>query len=130
MKKMIAVVLLILGSATLALGQDPGWPRQITKQGSTLIYYQPQVDNWKNFKDINWRMAFSLTPAGGKEVVGVAELQGQTDVDNDRKMVMITNLKILRTNFPSLDPARFAQMDQLVRTFLPPFISISLLIVF
>ncbi len=126
MKKMIAVVLLILGSATLALGQDPGWPRQITKQGSTLIYYQPQVDNWKNFKDINWRMAFSLTPAGGKEVVGVAELQGQTDVDNDRKMVMITNLKILRTNFPSLDPARFAQMDQLVRTFLPPFISISL----
>jgi hypothetical protein len=80
MEKMIAVVLLILGSATLALGQDPGWPRQITKQGSTLIYYQPQVDAWRNFTDISWRMAFSLTPSGGKEVVGVKTDSGITAV--------------------------------------------------
>ncbi|MBN2437439.1 MAG: hypothetical protein JXL20_02445 [Deltaproteobacteria bacterium] len=56
----------------------------------------------------------------------MVELQGHTDVDNDKKMVMITNLKILRINFPSLEPARAAQMDQLVRTFLPSFVSISL----
>lgn len=29
---------------------DPGWPRQIVKQGATLVYYQPQVDEWQGFK--------------------------------------------------------------------------------
>src|ERR1022692_132113 len=126
MKKLIAASLLILVSANVALGQDPGWPRQLTKQGSTLIYYQPQVDDWKDFTDLTWRMAFSLTPAGGKQVVGVVELQGHTDIDNDNKMVFISNLKITKTNFPSLDPATAAAMDQLTRTFLPPTVTISL----
>jgi hypothetical protein len=120
----LVLILTLLGLSSAA--QDPGWPRQLTKQGSTFIYYQPQVDDWKYFTDLTWRMAFSLTPAGGKQVVGVVEMQGHTDVDNDSKMVMITNLKILKTNFPSLEPVRAAQMDQLVRTFLPPFVSISL----
>src|SRR3981081_93559 len=85
----------ILLSASASRGtEDPGWPRQITKQGSILIYYQPQVDDWKNFSNLTWRMAFSLTPAGGKKVIGVAEMQGHTDVDNDTKMVYINELKI------------------------------------
>lgn len=125
-KYIVASLVLMMVSATVSAAKDPGWPRQIVKQGSTLIYYQPQVDDWKNFTDLDWRMAFSLTPAGGKEVVGVVELQAHTEVDNDKKMVVITHLKILRTNFPSLEPVRAAQMDQLLRTFLPTSVSISL----
>jgi hypothetical protein len=109
-----------------AVAQDPGWPRQITKQGNTLLYYQPQVDEWKDFAEITWRMAFSLIPAGGNEVVGVVEAQGHTDVDTDNKVVLISNLKIIGTRFPSLDPASAAQMDQLVKKFLPPSVTISL----
>ena len=78
MKILMAASLLILASVGVALGQDPGWPRQITKQGSTLVYYQPQVDDWKGFTDLTWRMAFSLTPAGGRQVVGVVEMEGQS----------------------------------------------------
>lgn len=126
MKILMTASLLILASVGVALGQDPGWPRKITKQGSTLVYYQPQIDDWKGFTDLTWRMAFSLTPAGGKQVVGVVELEGHTDVDNDQKMVFISNLTITKTYFPSLDPASAAQMDQLTRTFLPPVVSISL----
>lgn len=126
MKELIAAWLLILVSVTVALGQDPGWPRQVTKQGSTLIYYQPQVDDWKNFTDLTWRMAFSLTPAGGKQAVGVMQLQGHTDVDNDKKMVLISSLMATKTHFPSLDPAGAAKMDQLTRTFLPPSVLMSL----
>jgi hypothetical protein len=126
MKKICIAFLLILFLTSMASAEDPGWPRQLTKAGSTLIYYQPQVDEWKDFSDLSWRMAFSLTPAGGKEVVGVVELQGHTDVDNDDKMVLISNLKITDTHFPSLDPASTRQMDQLVRTFLPPTITVSL----
>jgi hypothetical protein len=126
MKSRLLLLLSVLTLVTTSVAQDPGWPRQITKQGSTLVYYQPQVDDWKDFTDLTWRMAFSLTPAGGKQVVGVLEVQGHTDVDNDSKMVLISNLKITDTHFPSLDPASAAQMDQLVRTFLPPAVTISL----
>src|ERR1700730_17418332 len=126
MKKICIAFLLILFLTCVASAEDPGWPRQLKKTGHLFIYYQPQVDEWKEFSDLSWRMAFSLTPAGGKEVVGVVELQGHTDVDNDDKMVLISNLKITDTHFPSLDPASTRQMDQLVRSFLPPTITVSL----
>jgi hypothetical protein len=54
-----------------------GWPRQRTNEQGRLVYYQPQVDAWTNFKDLTFRMAFSLTPKGGKEIVGIIELQAQ-----------------------------------------------------
>ncbi|PYK77837.1 MAG: hypothetical protein DME37_11420, partial [Verrucomicrobia bacterium] len=54
---------------------DPGWPRERTNEQGRLIYYQPQVDAWTNFKELNFRMAFSLTPKGGKEIVGILEVQ-------------------------------------------------------
>ena len=64
----LTIVLLV---ALFASAQDPGWPRQITKASGKLVYYQPQVDDWKNYKAIDARMAFTITPTGGKEHVGV-----------------------------------------------------------
>ncbi len=61
---------------------DPGWPREKYSNGTRLIIYQPQVDDWKDFQQLTWRMAISLTPKNGKEVVGVVEMKGNTDVDN------------------------------------------------
>lgn len=106
--------------------EDPGWPRQVTNQGNTLVLYQPQVDDWKNFRELDWRWAFSLTPAGGQEVVGVATLHANTDVDNENKMVLLTNTKIVDAKFPSLDAESAAKMTQLARSFLPPSVSISM----
>lgn len=112
--------------ASTVMDEDPGWPRQITNQGNTLVLYQPQVDDWKNFRELDWRMAFSLTPAGGEEAVGVATLHSNTEIDNDNKMVSLTDLKIVNNSFPSLDPQSAAKMGQLVQTFLPPSVHISL----
>ncbi len=125
-KFITAALVLILLSATAIVAKDAGWPRIRTLDGNTLITYQPQVDNWKDFKEADWRMAFSLTPKGGKQVVGVAELHGRTTVDNDAKMVLIDNIKLKRTNFPSLDAANEAKMDQLFKKFLPQTITITL----
>ena len=59
---------LVLAITTLAAGNlaakstpppvDPGWPRQRTNEKGSLVYYQPQVDAWTNFKELNFRMAF------------------------------------------------------------------------
>jgi hypothetical protein len=125
-----ALVALHVGqSAAMAASDqssDPGWPRERNQNGNRLVIYQPQVDDWKDFHELSWRMAVSLTPKGGKEVVGVVEMKGNTDVDNVGKVVTITNPQITGTYFPSLDNATKEKMDQLFKTFVPPTISISL----
>jgi hypothetical protein len=67
-------------------------------------------------------MAFSLTPTGGKKVIGAATMQGATWVDNDTHTVYISGAFIKDTYFPSLDSATSAQMAQF-----RPLISTTLL---
>src|SRR6059058_2337083 len=105
---------------------DPGWPRERYQNGTRLIIYQPQVDDWKNFQDLSWRMAVSLTPKSGKEVLGVVEMKGNTDIDNIAKVAIITNPQVTGTYFPSLDKAAAEKMEQLFKTFVPSTFSVSL----
>src|SRR5437763_6979015 len=105
---------------------DPGWPREQYQNGTRLIIYQPQVDDWKNFQDLSWRMAVSITPKGGKEVVGVVEMKGNTDIDNVAKVAVITNPQVTGTYFPSLNQATKEKMEQLFKSFVPSTVSISL----
>ncbi|HEY7318734.1 MAG TPA: hypothetical protein VIE89_14250 [Candidatus Binatia bacterium] len=105
---------------------DSGWPREKYSNGTRLIIYQPQVDDWKNFQDLSWRMAISLTPKSGREVVGVVEMKGHTDIDNVAKVVVITDPQVTNTYFPSLDKATAEQMEQLFKSFVPSTLSVSL----
>jgi len=113
-------------AAGSAQSSDPGWPRERYENGTRLIIYQPQVDDWKNFQDLSWRMAISLTPKTGKEAVGVVEMKGHTDIDNVAKVVVITDPQITSTYFPSLDKATADQMEQLFKSFVPSTLSVSL----
>jgi hypothetical protein len=126
MKLITTAFFLILVSVASASAQDPGWPRQITKPQGTLVYYQPQVDDWVNFEKLDWRMAISVTPTGGTETVGVVVLHGVTSVNSESQMVLISDLEITRTYFPTLSPTDAASMDHLVRTFVPPTVWISM----
>src|SRR5712675_2384858 len=75
-------------TSTTASGQSGGssWPREKYSNGTRLIIYQPQIDDWKNFQDLSWRMAVSLTPKSGKTVLGVVEMKGTTRIDNVAKL--------------------------------------------
>jgi hypothetical protein len=123
---LVTVVALMAALCSTAFAQDPGWPRKNVQPGGTLISYQPQVDDWKDFKEIAWRQAFQLTPTGGKQVIGAVTLTGATSVDNDKHMVAIYGIQVTNTYFPSLDPATTERMDKLLRSFVPPTVSISL----
>jgi hypothetical protein len=116
------------GQPTSGSNQSGGstWPREKYSNGTRLIIYQPQVDDWKNFQDLSWRMAISITPKGGKEVVGVVEMKGHTDIDNVAKVAVITNPQVTGTYFPSLDKATAEKMEQLFKTFVPQTLSVSL----
>src|SRR6478735_1439352 len=115
-------------TSTTASGQssDSSWPREKYSNGTRLMIYQPQVDDWKNFQDLSWRMAVSITPKSGKTVVGVMEMKGTTSVDNVNKLVKISNLQITNTYFPSLDKATADKMEQAFKSFVPSTFSISL----
>lgn len=118
--KSLIVVFLIASLIGTGFAKDPGWPREKTNSGGTLIYYQPQIDDWKDFRQLEARMAVSLKPAGGQPTLGVIYLRARTDADVDTRNVAISQLEITQVRFPSLDAAGASAMDQLVRTFLPP----------
>ena len=125
MKRTILSITLVLTFVGVCVAQqDPGWPRQKTSPAGKFVYYMPQVDNWSNHKDLDFRMAFSMTPTGGKQVVGVVSIHGLTDVNVDDRTVLLHDPTVTKTDFPSLDSNAAAQMDQLVRTFLPPGASV------
>jgi hypothetical protein len=112
--------LLCLFAASLWSQQLPVWPQARSNAGGSLVLYQPQVDDWKNYQVVDARLAFALTPTGGKEHPGVLTVRMQTSVDMDTHIVTLTNPQITSIYFPSLDKATTAQMDKLVRSFLNP----------
>lgn len=98
---------------------DPGWPREIQKGGARLILYQPQIDEWKDYRDLTATMALSITPAGGQPALGVASLTARTMTDPDSRTVTIRDIGVTSTRFPSLDPETAKAMDSLLHQLLP-----------
>jgi hypothetical protein len=125
-KRLFAGLFFFLASVGIAQAQDPGWPRQVTSAGNTIVYYQPQVDSWQAFTQLKARMAVSVTPSGGTQAIGVVDIHAHTGVDSDTQMVAIDNLIVTKGYFPSLDPATAAKMTNLVRSLLPHSTGMSL----
>jgi hypothetical protein len=119
-RKVVAYVLLLFGIPSLMLGEDIGWPREITQNGAHIVYYQPQIDQWTNYRTLDARMAISVTPAGGKPTPGVVSIQARTDADKETRNVVISNIKVTDIRFPSVDAAGDAKLGELVRTFFKP----------
>src|ERR1700710_950764 len=82
---------------------DPVWPRERDQDGARIVFYQPQIDDWKEFRQISGRMAIALTPKGGKQHVGVVTVQMDTEADMDSRTVLLSNPKIIGTSFPGED---------------------------
>jgi hypothetical protein len=125
MKTVVAVALIFcLVSASFA--QDIGWPREKSTVDGTIIYYQPQLDEWKDYRQLEARMAVSIRPKRGQPTVGVVYLRARTDANLDTRNVVLSQLEITSTRFPSLDEPSAAAMDQLVKTFLSPNVTINI----
>ncbi|MBV9391153.1 MAG: hypothetical protein JOY96_04590, partial [Verrucomicrobia bacterium] len=102
-----------------SLPLDPGWPREVTRNGVRLVYYQPQVDEWKDFRELRARFAFTLTPKEGNPVVGIEEVRGRTSADLQTRTVLIDNIEIVALRFTSLSDPEEVKMQQLMRSTFP-----------
>jgi len=97
---------------TNAAAKDPGWPRQFTRNGTTLVVYQPQIETWERFRELTADTAVSITEPGEKPVLGVISWQAQTIANLMNRMVTIADLHVTGARFPSLDPTAAAAMQQ------------------
>jgi hypothetical protein len=98
---------------------DPGWPREVDRNGVRFVYYQPQVDEWKDFRELRARVAFTLSPKGGKPAVGIEELKGDTTTDLEKRTVLINNIEITAVRFPSLFEDEAAKMETVLKSNFP-----------
>ena len=99
---------------------DQGWPRQKQQDGNTLVYYQPQLDSWKDQKVLKARMAVVLTLQGQKEpIAGAVWLTADTDADLESRTVALEKLEIEKTHFSVLDEALAKKAEEVVKKMLP-----------
>jgi hypothetical protein len=115
--RLVLAALVSIQAALPALAQDPGWPREVTAGRARLVFYEPQVDAWKDFRDLEFRLAFELTPENGKPAVGIGEIRARTDVDVDARNAVIRDMQVIETRFPSSPPEEQQRLDALFRKF-------------
>jgi hypothetical protein len=96
-----------------AQAPDDLWPRVIKLASSTVVVYQPQLENWKANR-LSFRAAVGITPAGAKEeTFGVIWGSAQTHVDRVARMVTFTDLRLTKSDFPQLSDKGAAFMREL-----------------
>ncbi len=84
------------------LTADPGWPRVLSDGSAKLLLYQPQVDNWKDFKILSTRFAVELTPAAGNPpVYGTLRIDADSSVDLETRSVLLTNIRLVNARYAS-----------------------------
>ncbi len=99
--------------------QDIGWPRQVSNSEATLVYYQPQIDKWENYKNLEGRFAFSITPQGGQEILGVANFQSDTKTDKDVRTTYLHSINYTDVRFPYLSEDSVAIMKKVFSDLMP-----------
>lgn len=98
---------------------DIGWPRMVKNDKGTLVYYQPQLDDWKDHLTLSGRMAFALTPSGKQEVHGVASIDANTIVDKESRTVFLRDITPKDIRFPGADETQAKSLEELFKTLLP-----------
>jgi hypothetical protein len=104
---------------------DP-WPRQIKLKNATALVYQPQVDSWEN-NMLNFRAVVSITPSNSKqEILGVIWATARTQVNRVTRIVVLEDIKLTKSNFPTLPDNGAAYMRTLQQQSVPSQRTISL----
>ena len=87
------------------LPADP-WPRKVDLANASVLVYQPQVNKWEG-NQIDFRAALAIKPVGAKEeTFGVIFATARTQVDQVARTVVFEDLKITKSDFPTLPESR------------------------
>ena len=112
-------------TAAANLPADP-WPRVVDLSSGQVLVYQPQVNTWTD-NQIAFRSALAIKPTGAKEeAFGVIFATARTQVDKVARTVVFENLKITKSDFPTLPDRGAAYTAELAAEFAKSIRTISL----
>lgn len=107
-------------TGALASSSDPGWPRIYSDGQAEMVVYQPQIEEWTDFKQLKGRCAFALRAARSQEpVYGTFRFEGDTLTDADRKLVLIRNVRATDLRIPGWSETAAAEWRATARRLLP-----------
>jgi hypothetical protein len=108
-----------------AIPPDP-WPRKLDLANASVLVYQPQVNKWEG-NQIDFRAAVAILPVDAKsETFGVVFATARTQVDRVARTVVFENLKITKSDFPTLPNRGAAYAAELQKNFASDLKTISL----
>ena len=93
------------------------WPREVKLSNAAILIYQPQVNSWVDNR-IDLRSALAILPAGAeREAFGVIFATANTRIDKATRRVVLENLRITKTDFPTLSDHGAAYAAELQKRF-------------
>ena len=101
----------LIAAASPPEEQDPGWPREYGHDdGSTLVIHQPQVESWKEYKELAVSAAVSVkTPGAEKAVLGAVKFKMRTQTNHETRTVILDKVEIAEAVFPMLQGKEAAE---------------------
>src|ERR1700720_1934576 len=97
----------------------PAWPKIIDRDGNHIIVYQPQLKSWEKYRTLVADTAISFTPAGGKQFLGVISWRANTVANVSARTVYVSDIQVISSRFPTLDPQHEAEAQQKVSQIYP-----------
>ena len=85
-----------------AAAANDAWPRSFPSPEGTILFYQPQLDEWDGAKfDAHAAVAIEKKDTSKPPVYGVIWVSSRTEVDKDTRKVTFLEMTIQKANFPS-----------------------------
>lgn len=98
----------------------PAWPRIFTADtGATLTLFQPQITDWPDFIRLEALIATELKVADAKPIYGVIGVSAKTVADDQTGNVVLTEIKITRLDFSTLERKQLTKLALEIGKFLP-----------
>ena len=111
--KTISPILTVLGIVVLfSLGVSPAtadllppdedWPRVHEVESGQVVMYQPHIESWEDYKHLVGKAAIQVIPTGKESgTFGAIQLEADTQVNHQTRMVLLENIQVTGLNFPS-----------------------------
>jgi hypothetical protein len=99
---------------------DPGWPRMFEAKGNKVVVYQPQLDEWVDYRVLRGKAAVVVQLKGDdKEYYGALDLEADTETDHESRTVLLKNFKVTDSIFPNIEETLAGKCSKAVQAALP-----------
>jgi hypothetical protein len=99
---------------------DPGWPRMFESNGNKVVVYQPQLDEWVDYKTLKGKAAAVVELKGDdKTYYGALDIEADSETDHESRIVLLKNFRITQYIFPSIEEKLAEKCTLAVKDALP-----------